>query len=94
MSLGIARPAAPPVMPVRPTTPEPTRPAVIGEDPARIRATIARAPLFAALPINAAIVVPCRTVRVSPLMTTSILWDIGGETSTHRRGGCSQVGCQ
>src|SRR5579862_6483400 len=49
MSLGIARPSAPPptssVPPMRP----PTSP----EDPARIRAAIARAPLFAALPISA-----------------------------------------
>ena len=51
MSLGIARPAAAfaPAMPVR-STPDPR---LTGEDPARIRATIARAPLFAALPISA-----------------------------------------
>src|SRR6187551_3895271 len=51
MSLGIARPAvfAPAAMSVRPN-PDPR---VAGEDPARIRATIARAPLFAALPISA-----------------------------------------
>src|SRR5213595_2718206 len=60
MSLGIARPISP-VMPARPSTPSPTStstltvhdPRVQGEDPARIRATIARAPLFAALPISA-----------------------------------------
>jgi CRP/FNR family cyclic AMP-dependent transcriptional regulator len=50
MSLGIARPLTP-VMPVRPSTP--ADPRNLGEDPARIRATIARAPLFAALPISA-----------------------------------------
>src|SRR4026209_135593 len=50
MSLGIARPLTP-MMPARPTTaPDPRN---LGEDPARIRATIARAPLFAALPISA-----------------------------------------
>src|SRR2546427_4471385 len=53
MTLGIARPVPPT------PTPLPARPAVVpdarvaGEDPARIRATIARAPLFAALPISA-----------------------------------------
>ena len=47
MSLGIARPAysQPSSLPLR-TPPGP-------EDPARIRAAIARAPLFAALPISA-----------------------------------------
>jgi CRP-like cAMP-binding protein len=52
MTLGIARPVLPPATaasaPVR--APDPR---VAGEDPARIRATIARAPLFAALPITA-----------------------------------------
>src|SRR3954471_19424211 len=52
MTLGIARPVIAPVTaasaPVR--APDPR---VAGEDPARIRATIARAPLFAALPISA-----------------------------------------
>jgi CRP-like cAMP-binding protein len=49
------------MMPVRPSTTAPTNgatmtssdPRVQGEDPARIRATIARAPLFAQLPITA-----------------------------------------
>src|SRR5450432_3778271 len=51
MTLGIARPvSAAPILPVR----APLAPATnLGEDPARIRATIARAPLFAALPISA-----------------------------------------
>ena len=50
MTLGIARPVVSPTpsLPVRPADPR-----VGGEDPARIRATIARAPLFAALPITA-----------------------------------------
>src|SRR5262245_65741363 len=51
MTFGIARPAIPPTMPPRTMPSDPARAA--GEDPARIRATIARAPLFAALPINA-----------------------------------------
>ena len=53
MTLGIARPSIPtPLIPAvtRPAAPDPRN---AGEDPARIRATIARAPLFAALPINA-----------------------------------------
>ena len=52
MTLGIARPVVRPLpvsLPVR-ATPDPR---MTGEDPARIRATIARAPLFAALPITA-----------------------------------------
>src|SRR5882762_9969095 len=51
MTLGIARPVmSPPSLPaLRP----PIDPRNGGEDPARIRATIARAPLFAALPITA-----------------------------------------
>src|SRR3954464_8066003 len=58
MTLGIARPAvAAPMMPVRTLDPR-----VGGEDPARIRATIARAPLFAALPISA---IEDLTARVS-----------------------------
>ena len=63
MSLGIARPISP-VIPARPSTspsasassPHPLTaadPRVLGEDPARIRATIARSPLFAQLPITA-----------------------------------------
>jgi len=48
MSLGIARPQ----LPQRPFTSD-GRPVQPVEDPARIRATIARAPLFAALPISA-----------------------------------------
>src|SRR5688500_2626547 len=52
MSLGIARPLTPMMPPAaRPSTPPDPRNQ--GEDPARIRATIARAPLFAALPISA-----------------------------------------
>jgi CRP/FNR family transcriptional regulator, cyclic AMP receptor protein len=66
MSLGIARPVA--VSPARGTVPpssaSPMAPAIVSpvpvaaavpapDDPARIRATIARSPLFAALPINA-----------------------------------------
>src|SRR2546421_9482021 len=55
MTLGIARPVTPPpspsTLPARPAPVPDMRAA--GEDPARIRATIARAPLFAALPINA-----------------------------------------
>ena len=47
MSLGVARPMSS-VMPMMTSDPR-----VQGEDPARIRSTIARAPLFAALPINA-----------------------------------------
>lgn len=54
MTLGIARstPSAslPPTLPPRPVA---VAPQSAGEDPARIRATIARAPLFAALPITA-----------------------------------------
>jgi len=54
MSLGIARPLMP-LMPTRPSVPANVQsdPRSQGEDPARIRATIARAPLFAQLPINA-----------------------------------------
>jgi CRP-like cAMP-binding protein len=48
MSFGIVRSAAP-----CPPRPPPSRPRGTHEDPARIRATIARAPLFAALPISA-----------------------------------------
>lgn len=51
MSFGIARPIVSSVLPLRPLMPPDPR--VAGEDPARIRATIARSPLFAALPINA-----------------------------------------
>ena len=51
MTFGIARPMVSSVPPVRPLMP--ADPRIAGEDPARIRATIARAPLFAALPINA-----------------------------------------
>src|SRR2546423_13106184 len=55
MTLGIARPVAPPpspsTLPARPAPVPDMRAA--GEDPARIRSTIARAPLFAALPISA-----------------------------------------
>ncbi len=50
MTLGIARPV------ISPSPLGPARiadPRLTGEDPARIRATIARAPLFAALPISA-----------------------------------------
>ncbi len=66
MSLGIARPLSP-MMPARPTTTSmmghPTSMQVpAGEDPARIRATIARAPLFAQLPISA---IEDLTARVS-----------------------------
>ena len=58
MTLGIARPVTTtPMQPVR--IPDPR---VAGEDPARIRATIARAPLFAALPISA---IEDLTARVS-----------------------------
>src|SRR5678809_1678109 len=57
MTLGIARPMSAPAAPVRPTDPR-----VAGEDPARIRATIARAPLFGALPITA---IEDLTARVS-----------------------------
>lgn len=57
MTLGIARPMISPAAPVRPADPR-----VAGEDPARIRATIARAPLFAALPISA---IEDLTARVS-----------------------------
>ena len=53
MSLGVARPISS-VMPMNGVaTSGSADPRVQGEDPARIRATIARAPLFAALPINA-----------------------------------------
>jgi CRP/FNR family cyclic AMP-dependent transcriptional regulator len=55
MTLGIARPTTPqPTQPPTaiPRTPTP-EPRIQGEDPARIRSTIARAPLFAALPIAA-----------------------------------------
>src|SRR5580698_303220 len=57
MTLGIARPVQPMSSPMPPRAAAPEmRPASMphgGEDPARIRATIARAPLFAALPIGA-----------------------------------------
>ena len=56
MTLGIARP----MLPL--TTARPADPRNAGEDPARIRATIARAPLFAALPISA---IEDLTARVS-----------------------------
>ncbi len=54
MTFGIARPVGSsfsPLAPVRP--PFVHDPRIGGEDPARVRATIARAPLFAALPISA-----------------------------------------
>ena len=62
MTLGIARPVQPMPQVARVVAPEmrPVGPA--GEDPARIRATIARAPLFAALPISA---IEDLTARVS-----------------------------
>ncbi len=55
MTFGIARPFSPTTttMPSRPTPVFTTDPRSLGEDPARIRATIARAPLFAQLPISA-----------------------------------------
>src|SRR5277367_6421034 len=62
MTFGIARPAsvsapallrAPDVAPRAPLQASASLSGLSGEDPARIRATIARAPLFAALPINA-----------------------------------------
>lgn len=54
MTLGIARPVSPPMaLPITRVGPDPRPISPSGEDPARIRATIARAPLFAALPISA-----------------------------------------
>ena len=50
MTLGIARPV---MSPASLPTLRALDPRNAGEDPARIRATIARAPLFAALPITA-----------------------------------------
>src|SRR5512134_3951281 len=65
MTLGIARPVMSPAsLPTLPTLPtlRSLDPRNGGEDPARIRATIARAPLFAALPITA---IEDLTARVS-----------------------------
>src|SRR5690242_15677367 len=78
MSLGIARPAAPAPLPVRPSTaPDPR---VVGEDPARIRATIARAPLFAALPITAIEDLTSRvTVRKVPVGSAVVAQDEPGD---------------
>ena len=85
MSLGIARPISP-VMPARPSTPAPTSamplsdPRVQGEDPARIRATIARAPLFAQLPINAIEDLTGRvTVRKVPVGSAVVAQDEPGD---------------
>ena len=50
MTLGIVRPV---MSPASMPTLRSLDPRNAGEDPARIRATIARAPLFAALPITA-----------------------------------------
>src|SRR5213595_2761472 len=87
MSLGLARPISP-VMPARPSTPAPTHtstlsvsdPRVQGEDPARIRATIARAPLFAQLPITAIEDLTSRvTVRKVPVGSAIVTQDEPGD---------------
>ena len=74
MSLGVARPISS-VMPMNGVTTTAVDPRVQGEDPARIRATIARAPLFAALPITA---IEDLTGRARYL---------GGDVEVHRRDG-------
>jgi len=80
MSLGIARPAAPPALPLRPTTPDTPRAPLVGEDPARIRATIARAPLFAALPITAIEDLTARiAVRKVPVGSAVVAQDEPGD---------------
>src|SRR5579871_438881 len=81
MTLGIARPMVTP-LPSRPLTPpSPTSsvPTSVGEDPARIRATIARAPLFAALPISAIEDLTTRvTIRKVPVGSAVVAQDEPG----------------
>src|ERR1043166_2182374 len=77
MTLGIARPVMSPAsMPnLRPVDPRNG-----GEDPARIRATIARAPLFAALPISAIEDLTARvSVRKVPVGSAVVAQDEPGD---------------
>src|SRR3979409_2608928 len=77
MTLGIARPVMSPAsMPAL----RPVDPRNGGEDPARIRATIARAPLFAALPISAIEDLTSRvTVRKVPVGSAVVAQDEPGD---------------
>ena len=76
MTLGIARPVLSPVLPVRTADPR-----IAGEDPARIRATIARAPLFAALPISAIEDLTARvSVRKASVGSVVVAQDEPGDT--------------
>ena len=76
MSLGIARPSISSPIPVRPIVD--TR--NVGEDPARIRATIARAPLFAALPITAIEDLTARvTIKKVPVGSAVVTQDEPGD---------------
>src|SRR3954462_14312348 len=76
MTLGIARPAIAPPVAFR----SPPDPRNAGEDPARIRATIARAPLFAALPITAIEDLTARvSVRKVPVGSAVVAQDEPGD---------------
>src|SRR3954454_8381629 len=77
MTLGIARPVMSPAsMPAL----RPLDPRNGGEDPARIRATIARAPLFAALPITAIEDLTARvSVRKVPVGSAVVAQDEPGD---------------
>ncbi len=77
MTFGIARPVVSP-LPSRPLTPDVR--SMVGEDRARIRATIARAPLFAALPISAIEDLTARiTVRKVPVGSAVVAQDEPGD---------------
>src|SRR6266481_172823 len=77
MTLGIARPV---MSPASLPTLRALDPRNAGEDPARIRATIARAPLFAALPINAIEDLTSRvTVRKVPVGSAVVAQDEPGD---------------
>src|ERR1051325_4601618 len=77
MTLGIARPV---MSPASLPTLRPVDPRKGGEDPARIRATIARAPLFAALPISAIEDLTARvSVRKVPVGSAVVAQDEPGD---------------
>src|ERR1041384_163954 len=77
MTLGIARPV---MSPASLPTLRPVDPRNGGEDPARIRATIARAPLFAALPISAIEDLTARvSVRKVPVGSAVVAQDEPGD---------------
>src|SRR5260221_13561826 len=91
MTLGIARPAIAP-LPSRTST-VPLDPRNAGEDPARIRATIARAPLFAALPISAIEDLTARiAVRKCPVGSAGVAPDGPGDEMVVSMTGSVKVG--